>query len=103
MRLSAKERDLGTAEHAGSHGNDADTSLARELGAAVAAIKRELAAILVVAAIGAPVVLAWLEGLQEVVVLAGYGLGALLWIHARVRGLRLAARRARPPDGGDGP
>jgi len=85
-------------------GADGSERLPHALTGALTAIRRELAAIVVVAAVGAPLVMLWLDGARELVVLAGYGLGAILWIHARVRGVRLAARRARCRRGDvDGP
>ena len=69
--------------------------LARDTDAALAAIKRELGAIILFGAIAAPLVIHYLEGLRELGVLAGYGLGAALWVHTRARGLLMALRQAR--------
>jgi len=95
MGLGPQKGDLGTTEHGTARANDVNGSLARGVEATLAAIKRELAAVLVVGLIGAPLVMLGLEGAREALVLAGYGLGAILWVHVRVRGLRLALRRAR--------
>lgn len=78
-------------------------SLAREAGDALAAIKRELAAVVVVGVVGAPLVMQWLEGARELAVLAAYGVGAALWVQTRVRGLLLAVRHARRTEADDGP
>lgn len=103
MRLRAKISDLRAAEHAASPGDGAGesrrASLARDHGAALAAIKRELAAVLVVGLAAIPLVALWLDGVRELVVLAGYGIGAAIWIRVRVLGLLLAARARRGPAG----
>ena len=99
MGLSTQEGDLGPAEHEASRVAERRASLAREVDATLAAIKCEVAAILVVALVGAPFVIGWLDGVRAAVVLGGYGLGAGLWIHVRVRGLLLALRRARAAAG----
>ena len=93
MGLGPQKGDLGTTEHGIARADDDGRSLARGIEATLAAIKRELAAVLVVGLIGAPLVMTGLEGVREALVLGGYGLGAILWVH--VRGLRLALRRAR--------
>ena len=98
MGLSTQEGDLGPTEHGVSRVADGRASLAREVEAALAAIKRELAAILLVALVGAPFVISGMDGLRATIVLGGYGLGAGLWIHVRARGLMLALRRTRAPD-----
>jgi len=95
MGLSPKETDLGTAEHREDRSAESGASLARDADAALASIKRELAAILVVAVIGAPLVIYWLEGARELAVLGAYGVGAALWVHTRARGLLLALLQAR--------
>ncbi|MFW5970198.1 MAG: hypothetical protein ACOCP9_06125 [Halofilum sp. (in: g-proteobacteria)] len=95
MGLSPEESDLGTAEHREDRSDENGASLARDTDAALASIKRELAAIIVVAIIGAPLVMHWLEGARELAVLGAYGLGAGLWVHTRARGLLLALRQAR--------
>ncbi|MEF8834267.1 MAG: hypothetical protein V5A42_05345 [Halofilum sp. (in: g-proteobacteria)] len=96
MGLSPEETDLGTAEHREDRSAaESGASLARDADAALGAIKLELAAILVVAAIGAPLVMYWLEGARELAVLGAYGVGAGLWVHTRARGLLLALRQAR--------
>jgi len=95
MGLSPEETDLGTAEHREDRSSESGGSLARDADAALASIKRELAAILVVALIGAPLVIYWLEGARELAVLGAYGVGAGLWVHTRARGLLLALRQAR--------
>lgn len=100
MRLRAKKSDLRSAQHEGAPGAaQGRASLARRHEAALAAVKRELAAILLVAAVGGPLVVLWLDGLRELAVLAGYGLGGALWVHVRARGLVHAAVRARQGDG----
>lgn len=68
---------------------------------ALAAIKRELAAIVVFGALYAWAVIHWFGGLEEAVLLAGYGVGAALWIRVRGGGLLLSLRHGRR--GNDGP
>ncbi len=103
MGLSSEESDLGTAEHREDRSGENGASLARDTDAALASIKRELAAIIVVAAIGAPLVMHWLEGARELAVLGAYGVGAGLWVHTRARGLLLALRQARRAERRHGP
>ena len=69
---------------------------------AIAAIKLELGAIVVFGVVLVIAVFHWFDGLEEAVLLGGYGVGAAIWIRLRVRGLLLADRRARR-EGGDGP
>jgi hypothetical protein len=102
MGLSPEESDLGTAEHRAEQSGENAASLARDADAALASIKRELAAIVVVAVIGAPLVMHWLEGVRELAVLGAYGVGAGLWVHTRARGLLLALRQARRAERRDG-
>lgn len=102
MGLSTEESDLGTAEHRGDRSGENGVSLARDAHDALASIKRELAAIILVAAIGAPLVMHWLEGVRELAVLGAYGVGAGLWVHTRARGLLLALRQARRAERRDG-
>lgn len=103
MGLSPEETDLGTVEHREDRSGESGASLARDADAALASIKRELAAIVIVAAIGAPLVMHWLEGARELAVLAAYGVGAGLWVHTRARGLLLALRQSRRAERRDGP
>lgn len=58
-------------------------------------VKRDLGAIVVVAVLGTPLVIALLDGVVEWLLLGGYGMGAGLWIHCRVRGVLAAAEYAR--------
>lgn len=106
MGLGTEVGDLGTGEHwqnpRDSRAAEEPASVARQgPAAAVAAIKCELAAIVIVGALAIPLAAMWLEGIRELAVLAGYGMGAALWVHARARGLLYAAR-GRPSGGGDG-
>ena len=103
MGLSPEEADLGTAEHRDDRSAEGGASLARDAHAALASIKRELAAIVLFALIGAPLVMYWLDGARELAVLGAYGVGAGLWVHTRARGLLLALRRARRAERPDGP
>jgi len=106
MGLRTKIGDLRAGEHdTPPDAAGAGASLARRHEAALAAVKRELAAIVVVGALGAPAVVYWLDGLRELAVLGGYGIGGALWIHARARGLLLAVRQAERAsgDGAHGP
>lgn len=95
MGLSPEETDLVAVEHDEDQSSEMGANLARDTDAALAAIKRELAAILVFALIGAPLVIYWLEGARELAVLGAYGVGAGLWVHTRARGLLLALRQTR--------
>lgn len=92
MGLRAKIGDLRSAQH-GRAPDAADPGRRHE--AALAAIKRELAAILLAGAVGAPLVVLWLDGPRELAVLAGYGIGGALWVHVRARGLIRAVRAGR--------
>ncbi len=65
----------------------------------LAAVKRELAAVLLVGLAAIPLVGVWLDGLREFLVLAAYGIGGALWIRTRALGLILAARRGQPGRG----
>lgn len=102
VRPGAEVGNLGPSEHQQDDSSTEPASVAREVAPALAAIKRELAAILLVAAAGAPVVIHYLEGARELGVLAAYGVGAGLWVHTRARGVLLALRRARRVGGRDG-
>ncbi len=106
MGLGTEVSNLGTGEHRenpqGSYVAEESNSLARQAPEAVAAIKRELAALVLVGAAAVPLAAFWLDGAREVAVLAGYGLGAALWIHARARGLLYAAFGRPRNGGGDG-
>jgi hypothetical protein len=97
----AEVGDLGTSKHDNGDPREGRRSLARDPGPALAAIKRELAAIIVVALVGAPVVMHYLQGARELAVLGAYGLGAGLWVHARARGLLLARRHGLRAAGRD--
>lgn len=97
-----EEGNLGTSKHTSGDPVAEREILARDADAALAAIKRELAAIILFGVIVAPLVMQYLEGVRELAVLAGYGLGAGLWVHTRARGLLLALRQARHRRGRDG-
>ncbi len=66
----------------------------------LAAVKRELAAVLLVGLAAIPLVGMWLDGLRELLVLVAYGVGGALWIRTRALGLILAARRGQRGRGG---
>lgn len=102
MGTRTKKESLIAGEH-GSPADDGETgaSLARVHREALAAIKRELAAIVVFGALYGWAVVHWFDGLEEAVLLAGYGVGAALWIRVRAGGLLLSLRRGRGRD--DGP
>lgn len=105
MGLGPEVSDLRTSEHRqdpeAEEAVERPTSVTSDAREAVAAIKRELAAIVIVGALGLVLAGYWLEGARELAVIAGYGLGAALWIHARARGLLYAARgrMRKGPDG----
>ncbi len=98
----AEVGDLGPSKHDSGDSATEGESLARRAGPALADIKRELAAIVVVGAAGAPLVIHYLEGTRELGVLAAYGVGAALWVHTRARGVLLALRRGQGRGSGDG-
>jgi len=103
MSLRTKIGDLRAAEHDGAPGDSAaGASLARDLAEGLAAIKRELAAIVLFALVAFPCVIIWLDGFREIAVLLGYGVGAWAWIRVRAKGVMMAARR-RDAEDGDGP
>lgn len=98
MSTRTKKESLGTGEHAAaSTGEERKASL----GEALASIKRELAAIIVFGALFAWAVIHWFDGLEEAVLLAGYGVGAALWVRVRAGGLLLSLRHGGRRD--DGP
>lgn len=101
MGSGTKKTPLGTGEHeaASAAGNGAASLTHRE---ALAAIKRELGAIVLFGALFAWAVIHWFEGLEEAVLLGGYGVGAAIWIRVRAGGLLLAWRRGSR-GGDDGP
>jgi len=59
----------------------------------LAAVKRELAAVLLVGLAAIPLVDLWLGGVRELLVLVAYGIGGAVWIRTRALGLILAARQ----------
>ncbi len=77
-------------------------TVAQQQREAVAAIKRELAALVLAGALVLWAAATWFEGVRELAIIAGYGLGAALWIHARARGLLHAARMRGPSREDDG-
>lgn len=94
----SQESDLATREHeAGdpSHGRREQNTRIAQGQHAFDDVKRDLGAIVVVAVLGTPLVIALLDGVVEWLLLGGYGLGAGLWIHCRVRGVLAAAEYAR--------
>lgn len=60
-----------------------------------AEVKIDLAAIVVVAVIGVPLALWLLDGAAPYILFGGYGVGAAVWIHCRVRGVFAAAHASR--------
>ncbi len=110
MGLGTEEGDLGTGEHHDSESAaslEGDATVAHQQREALAAIKRELAALVLVGALVLWAAAAWFDGGRELAIIAGYGLGAALWVHARARGLLYAARqrgwRADAHQDSDGP
>lgn len=102
MGTGTKKQPLVAGEHetgSGSGGGGAGASVADVHREALAAIKRELGAIIVFGALFAFAVIRWLDGLEEAVLLGGYGVGAALWIRIRAGGLLLSLRRRRNDDG----
>ena len=94
MSPGTKKQPLVAGEHGDdTGGEETGASLARVHRDALAAIKRELGAIIVFGAVFAVVVMRWFDGLEEAVLLAGYGVGAAIWIRVRAGGLLLSLRR----------
>jgi hypothetical protein len=100
MGTGTEEEALVTRKHGDQSGGvEGCASLSPLHREALASIKRELAAIVLFGIAFAWAVLHWTEGLEETVLLAGYGLGAAIWIRVRVSGLLRAVRDARRRDG----
>lgn len=97
MCTRTKKESLGTGEHEAVSAGDARNA---SLGEALASIKRELGAIVVFGGLYAWAVIHWFDGLEEAVLLAGYGVGAALWIRVRAGGLLLSLRRGGRRDNG---
>lgn len=89
MSAGPKKEPLSAGEHGGV---SVDDETQASLGEALASIKRELAAIVVFGALYAWGVIHWFDGLEEAVLLAGYGVGAAVWIRVRAGGVLLALR-----------
>lgn len=104
MSTGTKKESLVTREHRDGSGVKGGASLTHVHREAVAAIKRELAAIVLFGIAFTWAVFHWTEGLEESVLLGGYGVGAALWIRIRVYGLlrshRSAGARAGEEDHG---
>ena len=100
MGTGPEKSSLIAGEHgAGSGGDEAGASVADVHRDALASIKRELGAIIVFGALFAFAVMRWFDGLEEAVLLGGYGVGAALWIRVRAGGLLLSLRRHRRGNG----
>lgn len=103
MGTGTEKETLVTRKHGDESGGvEGGASLSPLHREALASIKRELAAIVLFGIAFAWAVLYWTEGLEEAVLLVGYGVGAAIWIRVRVSGLLRAVRDARRR-GGDGP
>lgn len=100
MSTRTKKEPLGTGEH---EAVSADDERKASLGEALASIKRELGAIVAFGALYAWAVIHWFDGLEEAVLLAGYGVGAALWIRIRAGGLLLSLRHGGRRDDGPQP
>lgn len=83
-----------------NHDDESDSVPATPL-EGLAAVKRELAAVLLFGLAAIPLVGLWLDGVRELLVLAAYGVGGALWIRTRALGLILAARRGQTARGED--
>lgn len=97
MRTRPQETDLSRRKH-----GSGPPAAGRKRGASVAQprgpfdeVKIDLGAIIVVAAIGAPIVIWRLDGLAELILLGGYGAGAGIWLYCRTRGVLAAAHASR--------
>lgn len=105
MGLGTEVGDLRTSEHyqdPESAEGQGGATVSQQQREALAAVKRELAALVLTGVLVLWVAASWFDGVRELAIIAGYGLGAALWIHARARGLLYAARqhvRRRDSDG----
>jgi len=102
MGTGTEEEALVTRKHREDSSVEEGASLSPVHREALASIKRELAAIVLFGIAFAWAVLAWTDGLEEAVLLAGYGVGAGIWIRVRVSGLLRSVRDERRRNG-DGP
>lgn len=97
MRTRSQETDLSRVQH------DCPPSQSSKNGARTVAqergpfdeVKVDLGAIIVVAVIGAPLVMWLTSGAVEWILLGGYGVGAGVWLYCRTRGVLAAADASR--------
>lgn len=94
MGTSAKKPDLPGCQHDAAPAGEGESSLPQPA-SPFDEVKIDLGAIVVVAGIGAPAVMWWLDGPAELVLLGGYGCGAALWLYCRTRGVLAAAHASR--------
>jgi len=83
---------MGVDEQTGSE------RVASDVAEGLAALKRELAAVVIFGALLVPVVSYLLDDGRGLAVLAAYGVGGAVWVRIRVRGLLLAARQRTATD-----
>jgi len=102
VSTGTEEESLITREHREQSGSDGGASLSPLHREALASIKRELGAIVLFGVGFAWAVMHWTEGLEEAVLLTGYGVGAAIWIRVRAAGWLRAVRDARRGES-DGP
>ncbi len=97
MGTRAQESDLTGVQHGGHSADAAENggAIVTEQRSPFDEVKIDLGAILVVAAIGAPLVMWLLSGPLEWILLGGYGAGAGLWLYCRTRGVLAAAHASR--------
>lgn len=104
MGLGPEVGDLGTSEHRDSEAavsQNGGATVAHQQHEALAAIKRELGALVLAGVLVLWAAASWFEGGRELAIIAGYGLGAALWVHARARGLLYAARQRGRREGAE--
>lgn len=97
MRTRSQETDLSGGQHGSpqSQSNeDGRRTVAYERGP-FDEVKIDLGAIVVAAAVGAPLVMWLVDGPLEWILLGGYGVGAGVWIYCRTRGVLAAADASR--------
>lgn len=97
MGASAKKPDLPGGQHgtAPTGNGVSGTRILADPQTAFDEVKLDLGAIIVVAVIGAPLVMWALDGVAEIVLLGGYGCGAGLWLYCRTKGVLAAAHASR--------
>lgn len=97
MRTRPQETDLSRVQHECPPSQSSDNgarTVAQERGP-FDEVKVDLGAIIVVAVLGAPLVMWLTTGAIEWILLGGYGVGAGVWLYCRTRGVLAAADASR--------